>query len=94
MKAIHIESENRPLNEWLPHEGSEDLVYLMRAGRARYVVVPLDEGDEESLAIQKNAQLMAHLAKCVESARQGPTKTLAQIKAELSLSYEVNGNGA
>jgi len=85
MKTINIESESRPLTEWLPQEGSEELVYLTRAGRTRYVVVPLDEGDEEVLAIQKNSKLMAHLAECVERASQGPTKTLAQIKVDLGL---------
>jgi hypothetical protein len=83
MKTIAIETETRPLEAWLPQEGSEDVVYLTREGRARFVVVPLDEGDEEVLAIQKNDRLMAHLADCVERARKGPTKTLSQIKAEL-----------
>lgn len=46
-------------------------------------MVPLDEGDEEVLAIQKNGALMARIAECVERARRGPKKSLAQIKAEL-----------
>ena len=89
MKTIEIETETRPLAEWLPTDDSEEVVYLMRAGRTRFVVVPLDEGDEEVLAVQKNARLMAHIAACVERARQGPTKTLAQLKAELALDQDV-----
>jgi hypothetical protein len=69
--------------EWLPKEDSDEVVYLTREGRTRFVVVPLDEGDEEVLAMQKNAKLMAYLAQCVERAHQRPTKTLAQIKADL-----------
>ena len=49
---------------------------------AASAVVPLDEGDEEALTIQKHKWLMAHIAECVERARKGPTKKLAQIKAE------------
>jgi hypothetical protein len=83
MKTIAIETETRPVAEWLPKEDSEEVVYLTRQGRSRFVVVPLDEGDEEVLAVQKNAKLMAYISDCVERARKGPTKTLAQIKAEL-----------
>ena len=83
MKTIAIETETRPVAEWLPQEDSEEVVYLTREGRTRFVLVPLDEGDEEVLAVQKNAKLMAYISDCVERARKGPTKTLAQIKAEL-----------
>jgi hypothetical protein len=85
MKTIVIETETRPVAEWLPQEASDDLVYLTRGGRTRFVIVPLDEGDEEVLAIQKNSRLMGYIADCVERARKGPTKTLAQIKAELDI---------
>jgi hypothetical protein len=85
MKTIEIKTETRPLAEWLPKEDSEEIVYLTREGRARFVVVPLDEGDDEALAARKNAGLMAYIDECVERARKGPAKTLAQIKAELGL---------
>jgi hypothetical protein len=51
--------------------------------------VPLDEGDAEVLAIQKNAELMAYIVECVERGRKGPTKSLAQIKSEIGLDYEM-----
>ena len=85
MKTIAIETENRPLAEWLPQGDSEEVVYLTQGGRAKFVVLPLDEGDEEVLAVQKNERLMAYLTDCVERARKGPTKSLAQIKTELGL---------
>jgi hypothetical protein len=85
VKTIAIESENRPLTEWLPRGDSDEVVYLTQGGRAKFVVVPLDEGDEEVLALQKNERLMTYLAACVERARKGPTKSLAEVRAELGL---------
>ena len=85
MKTIAIETETRPLAEWLPKAGSDDIMCLTLDGRVRFFLVPLDEGDEEVLAIQKNTKLMAYLAERIQAARQGPTKTLAQIKVELGL---------
>jgi hypothetical protein len=93
MKTIEIKTETRPLIEWLPEEDSDEVVYLTSEGRARFVVVPLDEGDEEVLAVQKNARLMAYIDECVARARTGPTKTLAQIRAELCIEKSA-GNGA
>jgi hypothetical protein len=46
---------------------------------------PLDEGDEEVLAVRKNERLMDYIAGCVERAHRGPTKSLADLKAELGL---------
>jgi hypothetical protein len=85
MNTISIETENRPLAEWLPREDSEEVVYLTRGGRTKFVVVPLDEGDEEILAMQRNDKLMAHIAELVQRGRTGPTKSLAQIKADFGL---------
>ena len=85
MKTIAIETEKRPLSEWLPQENGDEVVYLTRDGRMKFVVLALDEGDEEVLAVQKNERLMARIAECVERAQKGPTKSLAQIKAEMDL---------
>jgi hypothetical protein len=92
MKTIAIETESRPVAQWLPKEESEEVVYLTREGRTRFIVVPLDEGDEEVLAVQKNAMLMAYIAVCVERARRGPTKGFAQIKAELDRDNDACAN--
>jgi hypothetical protein len=83
MKTIDIDRETRPPIEWLPREDSDELVYLARGGRTRFVVVPLDEGDEEVLAVRDNAKLMAYIDAAIERARKGPTKSLAQLKSEL-----------
>jgi len=85
MKTIKIETETRPVAEWLPKEDSDEVVYLTRQGRTRFILVPLDEGDEEVLAVQKNARLMAYISACVERARTGPAKMLGHLKAELGL---------
>jgi len=85
MKTIAVETETRPLAELLPKEESDEVVFLTRGGRTEFVIVPLDEGDQEVLAIQKNSRLMGYIADCVERARKGPTKTLGQIKSELAI---------
>ncbi len=54
----------------------------------------LDEGDEEVLAIQKNAKLMGYIADSVRRGREGPTKSLAQIKAEVSLGGQSRNGGS
>ena len=91
MKKVAIETEQRPLAEWLPNEDSEEVVYLTREGRTRFVVVPLDEGDAEVLAIQNNPALMAQIDQLVQRGRNGPTKSLAEIKAEMA--NEASGCG-
>jgi hypothetical protein len=93
MKTVAIETERRPLAEWLPLEDSEDIVYLTREGRTKFVVVPLDEGDEEVLAIRNNPALMAFIDECVERAKNMPTTTLAKIKAELGGDGDHNQSG-
>jgi hypothetical protein len=85
VKTIEIETETRPLAELLPAEDNEEVIYLTRGGRARFVLVPLDEGDEEVLAVRKNEKLMAHIGELVERARKGTTKSLRQLRAELEL---------
>ena len=58
MNTIAIETETRPVAEWLPKEDSDEIVYLTKEGRTRFVIVPLDEGDAEAFAVQRNARLM------------------------------------
>lgn len=83
MKTVEIENERRPLTEWLPSDDSEEVIYLTRAGRARFVLVPLDEGDEEVLAVRNNKKLMAAIESFVERGQKGPRKSLNQIRAQL-----------
>lgn len=83
MKTIEIENEQRPLAEILPSEASEEVIYLTRGGRTRFVVVPFDEGDEEVLTIRKNKMLMDYIAESADRGQKGPTKSLGQLRTEL-----------
>lgn len=85
MKHIAIETEQRPVAEWLPKGNGDDIICLTRKGRPQFVVVPWDDGDEEVLAIRQNEQLMAHIDQSVKRARRGPTKSLEEIKKHFAL---------
>ena len=93
MTEVAIETERRPVAEWLPREDSEEVVYLTRGGRKKFVLVPLDEMDEEVLAIRKNARLMAYIDECSERAHKGPTKSLAEIKAKYGIKGKAKDGG-
>jgi hypothetical protein len=94
MKTISIETERRPVAEWLPPEDSTELVCLTRQGEARFIVLPVDEGDLEAAAIRKNTKLMDYIAGCVDRACTEPTKTMAQIRLELGLGNPGPGDGS
>ncbi len=66
MKTLAIETETRMLSELLAGEKSNGVIYLTKKGRTRYALVPLDEGDEEVVAIRQNTKLMAYLTKCAK----------------------------
>jgi hypothetical protein len=86
VKTIPIETEERPLKEWLPkRKNGGEVIYLTRQGEAAFAIVPLDDGDREVLAIRKNKELMAHLAGLTRRALTGPRKTLAEIKNKYGL---------
>ncbi len=85
MTEVAIETERRPLAQWLPRQNSQELIYLTKKGRKRFVVVPLDEMDEEVLAMRQNTALMAHIDNLFERARNGPTKSLEEIKAKYGI---------
>ena len=93
MLEIAIETERRPVAEWLPPEDSEEIIYLTRGGRKKFVVVALDEMDEEVLAIRKNARLMDYIDKCSERARKGPTNSLAEIKEKYGIKDKAKVGG-
>jgi hypothetical protein len=84
MKTFAIETETRRLSELIGKNESE-VIYLTKNGRARYALVPLDEGDEEVLAIRRNRRLMQYLDKATKAARNGPRKSLEEIKRKIAL---------
>lgn len=85
MRTVAIETEKRPLAQLLREENGSKVIVLTKRGRARYAVVPLDEGDEEVLAIRRNKKLMAYLDECEKRALREPRKTLAEVKKHLGL---------
>ncbi len=88
MKTISIETEKRPVKEWLPRKNGREVIYLTREGEAAFALVPLDEGDREILAMRKNKKLMARLAELTRQALAGPRKSLAEIKKKYGLKAE------
>ena len=85
MKTIPIESERRPIKDWLPKAKRREVIYLTKDGQAAFAVVPLDEGDREVLAIRKNKKLMAHIEELVRRALEGPRKSLAEVKKKYGI---------
>ena len=86
MKTISIETEDRPVRKWLPkRKNSRDVIYLTQNGRPTFAIVPLDEGDQEVLAIRKNKKLMSVLDELSRRALAGPRKTLAEIKKKYGI---------
>ena len=85
MKQVAIETEKRPIAEWSPRANSDEVVYLTRRGKTRFVVMPWDEADEEMRAIRRNKRLMARLDEYIERARHGPTKSLEEVRKQLGI---------
>jgi hypothetical protein len=85
MKTIPIETERRPIKDWLPKKNLREVIYLTKNGEAAYAVVPLDEGDREVLAIRKNKKLMARIEELTRLALEGPRKSLADIKKKYGI---------
>ncbi len=82
MKTVALESTGSALRALLPRRDREEAVFLTVEGQVRFVVLPADEGDREVLAMRANRQLMQFLDHCGQRARQGPRKTLEQLRAE------------
>ena len=85
MKTLSIEHGMRALTKLLSQENGKSVVYLTRKGRPKFALVPLDEGDQEVLAMRENKKLMAYLDECSQRALQEPRKTLAEIKAQFGI---------
>lgn len=85
MKTIPIETEKRPIRDWLPRKNRREVIYLTQEGQAAFAVIPLDEGDREVLAIRENKKLMAHIEELTRRALQGPRKPLAEVKKKYGI---------
>lgn len=85
MKTISIETERRPIRDWLPKKKRREVIYLTKDGQAAFAVVPLDAGDREVLAIRSNKKLMAHIEELTRLALDGPRKSLAEVKKKYGI---------
>jgi hypothetical protein len=85
MKRVSIETENRPIKEWLPQKQQREVIYLTKDGEAAFAVIPLDDGDREVLAIRKNKKLMAHIEELTRQALAGPRKPLAEVRKKYGI---------
>lgn len=85
MKTVSIETERRPIKDWLPKRNRREVIYLTQGGEAAFAVVPLDETDREVLAIRKNKKLMAQIEELTRLALEGPRKSLAEIKKKYGI---------
>ena len=83
--TVSIESEHRPIKDWLPQKKRREVIYLTKDGQAAFAVVPLDEGDREILAMRKNKKLMAHIEELTRLALEGPRKSLADVKKKYGI---------
>ena len=81
MKTVSIDSPQFTLEGMLREAADGDVVFLWKTGEPDgCALVAVDEGDEEVLALRSNADFMAYLDECKLRARQGPTKSLEEMK--------------
>lgn len=85
MKAISIETERRPIKEWLPKKSRRDVIYLTEDGEIAFALIPLDAGDREVFAMGRNRKLMARIEELTRRALEGPRKSLADIKKKYAI---------
>lgn len=85
MKTLSLDANGLTLERLLQEATGEEVVFLTERGQVRFALVPADDGDEEVRAMQSNADLMEYLARCAERARQGPRKSMRQIREQFGL---------
>ena len=83
MKTVAIDAADLTLEHLLREAGQGEVVFLTSGGETRFALVAADEGDREAASLRSNAEFMAYLDACSERARQGPRKTLAEVRAAL-----------
>jgi len=80
LKTMTLDSPDLTVDKLLREAAEGDVVYLTSGGLPRFALVALDEGDQEVFALRSNAEFMAYLDQCKERARQGPRKTLQELR--------------
>jgi hypothetical protein len=81
MKTITISEQSAEINALLEQARHEDLLVRSADGN-EYLLVAIEDFDEEIARTRQNARLMALLD---ERAKQGQTIPLAEVKRQLGL---------
>jgi hypothetical protein len=80
MKTVSVPLEGLTLDRLIQEASGGDVVLLTDRGRARFALMPLDDGDEEIVRMRSNSALMAFLDNCARRAAKGPRKSLDEIR--------------
>jgi len=81
MKTIEISRESAAVNELLDQAQEEDVLVRSPDGK-EYMLMAIDEFDEEIIRTRKNQKLMAFLD---ERAKQTKTVPMSEVKRRLGL---------
>ena len=81
MRTIHIEEASAEMRTLLEQAREEDLIVRLPDG-SEFLVVAVDEFDDEIARTRQNPRLMALLE---ERARQSELITLGEVRRELGL---------
>jgi len=80
VKTVSLDSPQFTLEGLLREAAGGEVVFLTTDGLPRFALVAVDESDQEAFALRSNADFMAYLDECKQRARQGPRKSLEEIK--------------
>ncbi len=84
MKTVSLDSPQFTLEGASRDAADGEVVFLTTGGRPRFALVAVDEGDEEILALRSNTEFMGYLDDCKLRARQGPSRSLEEIRRQFS----------
>jgi antitoxin (DNA-binding transcriptional repressor) of toxin-antitoxin stability system len=80
VKTVSLDSPQFSLEGLLREAAGGEVVFLTTDGRPRFALVAVDDSDQEAFSLRSNTEFMAYLDQCKQRARQGPTKSLQEIK--------------
>jgi len=84
LKTVSLDSPQFTLEGLLREAAGGEVIFLTTNGLPRFALVAVDEGDQEAFALRSNTEFMAYLDECKQRVRQGPTKSLEEIKSLFS----------
>jgi hypothetical protein len=80
LKTVSLDSPQFTLEAALRDAAEGEVVFLTTGGSPRFALVEVDEGDQEVLALRSSTDFLAYLDESKCRARQGPTRSLEEIK--------------